>query len=103
MTIPRPKINTQARAPPFIELSDGSATSKTAPLAPLSSDIAPAERARLRFGVRGNAIITGGGGNIGFVACRALLEHGLQGLVQVNMTSFTENEHGLSVRDPLQE
>ncbi|KAB8204507.1 hypothetical protein BDV34DRAFT_213782 [Aspergillus parasiticus] len=81
MTIPRPKINTEARAPPFIELSNGSATSKTAAPAPLNSQVTPTERARLRFGVKGNAIVTGGGGDIGSVACRALLEHGLQGLV----------------------
>ncbi|POS69644.1 gluconate 5-dehydrogenase [Diaporthe helianthi] len=33
-----------------------------------------------RFKVSGNAIVTGGGGDLGSAACRALLEHGLQGL-----------------------
>lgn len=40
----------------------------------------PADRARSRFAVPGNAIVAGGAGDIGIVACRALLEHGLQGL-----------------------
>ncbi|GKZ21811.1 hypothetical protein AbraCBS73388_007726 [Aspergillus brasiliensis] len=80
MTVLRDKINTDARAPPFMELSDGSANSKTAPPAALDSALSPDERAKFRFGVKGNAIVTGGGGDIGSVACRALLEHGLQGL-----------------------
>lgn len=63
-----------------MQLSDGSATSKTAPPASLPSDIPPAERARARFAVTGNVIVTGGAGDIGSVACRALLEHGLKGL-----------------------
>ncbi|OJJ65878.1 hypothetical protein ASPBRDRAFT_35607 [Aspergillus brasiliensis CBS 101740] len=80
MTVLRDKINTDARAPPFMELSDGSANSKTAPPAALDSALSPDEHAKFRFGVKGNAIVTGGGGDIGSVACRALLEHGLQGL-----------------------
>lgn len=68
------------RAPPSMELSDGSATSRTAP--PTSNlASAPSVRACERFAVSGNAIVTGGAGDIGTVACRALLEHGLQGLV----------------------
>ena len=62
-----------------MELSDGSVSSLTAP--PKSKqDLAPSTRARDRFAVTGNAIVTGGAGDIGAVACRALLEHGLRGL-----------------------
>ncbi|KAF5262426.1 hypothetical protein FOXYS1_6849 [Fusarium oxysporum] len=68
------------RAPPSMQLSDGSVKSKTPVPEPLSSNITPQERARARFEVTGNAIVTGGAGDIGSVACRALLEHGLQGL-----------------------
>ncbi|KAL2810622.1 hypothetical protein BJX63DRAFT_444565 [Aspergillus granulosus] len=63
-----------------MQLSDGSPSSRTAPPDPISLDVAPAERARNRFAVTGNAIVTGGAGGIGSVACRALLEHGLKGL-----------------------
>lgn len=38
------------------------------------SDQPPAARAAARFAVRGNAIVTGGAGDIASVACRALLE-----------------------------
>lgn len=62
-----------------MELSDGSVCAPTAP--PKSKlDLAPSARAKERFAVTGNAIVTGGAGDIGTVACRALLEHGLQGL-----------------------
>ncbi|KAK0369957.1 short chain dehydrogenase reductase family [Colletotrichum limetticola] len=67
------------RAPPSMQLSDGSAASKTAPPQP-TTNLSPADRARARFAIAGNAIITGGAGDIGSVACRALLEHGLHGL-----------------------
>ncbi|KAL4981208.1 hypothetical protein BDW66DRAFT_146962 [Aspergillus desertorum] len=80
MALPRPKINTESRAPPLMVLSDGSDSSQIALPAILDHDLPPSERARLRFSVKGNAIVTGGAGDIGSVACRALLEHGLQGL-----------------------
>ncbi|KAI0377641.1 NAD(P)-binding protein [Hypomontagnella monticulosa] len=41
----------------------------------------PADRALERFRVKGNAIVTGGAGDLAIVACRALLEHGLEGLM----------------------
>lgn len=63
-----------------MSLSDGTNSSKTAPPQPLGTTIPPHERAMARFNVTGNAIVTGGAGGIGSVACRALLEHGLQGL-----------------------
>ncbi|SPJ78317.1 related to D-arabinitol 2-dehydrogenase [Fusarium torulosum] len=68
------------RAPPSMQLSDGSASSKTSPPEPTNPNDTPANRAHSRFAVKGNAIVTGGAGDIGSVACRALLEHGLHGL-----------------------
>ncbi|KAL5338635.1 hypothetical protein BJX70DRAFT_408630 [Aspergillus crustosus] len=75
MSTDRSKLT--SRTPPSMQLSDGS---KTAPPAPISLNTAPAQRAKDRFTVTGNAIVTGGAGGIGSVACRALLEHGLTGL-----------------------
>lgn len=69
-----------APTPALMQLSDGSATSKTAPLPPSSVNTSPAQRVTDRFSVRGNAIVTGGAGDIGSIACRALLEHGVKGL-----------------------
>ncbi|KAK7041429.1 hypothetical protein VNI00_009295 [Paramarasmius palmivorus] len=40
----------------------------------------PEERARRRFAVKGNAVVTGGSGGIGLVVIRALLEHGASGI-----------------------
>lgn len=56
--------------------SDPSSVKLTAPFLPSSSmsDQTPAARAAARFAVRGNAIVTGGAGDIASVACRALLE-----------------------------
>ncbi|KAL3418533.1 NADP-dependent mannitol dehydrogenase 2 [Phlyctema vagabunda] len=66
---------------PQITLSNGSATSLTAPPPSATPESATAsERAQQRFAVTGNAIITGGAGTLGFAAARALLEHGLAGL-----------------------
>lgn len=61
-------------------LSDGSPSSMTASPEPISLEIPAAKRAIARFAVHGNAVITGGAGGIGSVTCRALLEHGLEGL-----------------------
>ncbi|KAL4938887.1 hypothetical protein BDV06DRAFT_231467 [Aspergillus oleicola] len=78
MTTDRSKLT--SRIPPSYHLSDGSPSSKIAPPGPTPLNTPPAERAKNRFAVRGNTIVTGGAGGIGSVACRALLEHGLQGL-----------------------
>ncbi|EKJ69374.1 hypothetical protein FPSE_10440 [Fusarium pseudograminearum CS3096] len=83
MSVPRSEL--RARLPPSMEFSDGSATSKTSPPEARKSSDTPAGRAAARFAVAGNAIVTGGAGDIGSVACRALLEHGLQGLVIFDM------------------
>lgn len=73
------------RAPPSMQLSDGSASSKTSPPEPINLNETPANRAQSRFTVKGNAIVTGGAGDIGSVACRALLEHGLHGLAILDL------------------
>ncbi|KAF5685976.1 gluconate 5-dehydrogenase [Fusarium circinatum] len=75
------------RAPPSMQLSDGSNKSKTSPPDHVQSTASSADRARGRFEVTGNAIVTGGAGDIGSVACRALLEHGLQGLAIFDLHS----------------
>lgn len=61
-------------------LSTGSTSSQTAPPTSNPNALPPAQRAAARFAIHGNAIITGGSGDIGSVVSRALLEHGLQGL-----------------------
>lgn len=66
---------------PQMTLSDGSDSSMTGPPAPMPHYITPDGRAQLRFSVEGNAIITGGGGTLGLAASKALLEHGLSGLM----------------------
>ncbi|KAM0230658.1 hypothetical protein ACHAP5_011321 [Fusarium lateritium] len=78
MSVARSEL--RLRAPPSMQLSDGSASSKTSPPEPANSNETPANRAHSRFAVKGNAIVTGGAGDIGSVACKALLEHGLGGL-----------------------
>ncbi|CZT25504.1 probable dehydrogenases with different specificities (related to short-chain alcohol dehydrogenases) [Ramularia collo-cygni] len=70
-----------AREIPHMVLGD---KSQKGPSAALDSN--PEERARLRFAVSGNAIVTGGAGTLGFEACSALLEHGLSGLVIFDMS-----------------
>ncbi|KAJ5759022.1 oxidoreductase [Penicillium odoratum] len=69
-----------SRAVPSMVFSDGSPSSMTpAPNVPVESD--PAVGAQKRFHVRGNAVVTGGAGTLGIRACDALLEHGLEGLM----------------------
>lgn len=67
-----------SRTIPRMTLGDG--VNLSGPLPPLSQNTAKA-RALERFAVRGTAIVTGGTGDLGFTACRALLEHGASGLV----------------------
>ncbi len=74
-----------ARVIPQMVLGDGSPGSLTAPPPPLPREIPAASRAHERFHVRGNAVVTGGAGDLGFAACRALLEHGLEGLMIFDM------------------
>ncbi|KAJ3855160.1 hypothetical protein EV368DRAFT_62685 [Lentinula lateritia] len=51
----------------------------TAPLPLPKENFTPSERARRRFAIEGNAVVTGAGG-IGLSAIRALLEHGASGI-----------------------
>ncbi len=92
----------KTRPPPSMELSDGSAASKTAPPQSAPSSLTPEERAKARFAITGNAIVTGGAGDIGLVACRALLEHGLQGLVifDINPDEGDDAVHSLQSEFP---
>ncbi|KAL6790323.1 hypothetical protein GGI42DRAFT_365160 [Trichoderma sp. SZMC 28013] len=50
------------------------------------SDSHAGDMAKLRFQVDGNAIVTGGAGTLGLAAARALLEHGLAGLMIFDRT-----------------
>lgn len=68
------------RSIPFMVLSSGKEDSMTAPPPPISQTLPSSERAKQRFNVHGNAIITGGAGALGLAAARALLEHGVSGL-----------------------
>jgi len=64
---------------PQMVLSEGS-NPLTQPLSPPSPSLTSSERAIWRFTIQGNAIVTGGCGNLGLVAARALLEHGASGI-----------------------
>ncbi|KAI0882362.1 NAD(P)-binding protein [Annulohypoxylon maeteangense] len=83
MTTERAELT--ARVLPLISLGDGSPGSLTAPPPPLPREIPATNRAQERFHVTGNAIVTGGAGDLGFAACNALLEHGLEGLMIFDM------------------
>ncbi len=84
MAVPRSELI--HRHIPSMAMSDGSATSKTGIPAPAPASLSPADRARLRFAVTGRAVVAGGTGDIGLVACRALLEHGLDGLAILDLS-----------------
>ncbi|KAH0355483.1 NAD(P)-binding protein, partial [Aureobasidium melanogenum] len=76
-----------ARAIPFMELSNGTDTSATAPPPPLPHYLNAEGRAMARFAVEGNAVITGGAGTLALAAARALLEHGLANLFLFDLRS----------------
>jgi len=71
--------------PPHITLS--TASNPLTGILPKTPDLTPAQRATERFSVSGNAIVTGGTGDLGFEACRALLQHGLSGLCIFDLES----------------
>ncbi|MCJ1267869.1 hypothetical protein MMC22_007755 [Lobaria immixta] len=70
-----------SRALPEMVLSTGDASSMTGPPAPMPHYLTSDGRAIKRFEIEGNAIMTGGAGTLALVNARALLEHGLTGLV----------------------
>ncbi|KAJ9362588.1 hypothetical protein DTO027B9_265 [Paecilomyces variotii] len=74
------------RVIPSMVLSDGSPSSMTPPP---KAEIAkhPITGAQQRFSVQGNAVVTGGAGTLGLYACDALLEHGLSGLMILDMNA----------------
>ncbi|KUI70581.1 Sorbose reductase SOU1 [Cytospora mali] len=78
MTTDRSQL--KSRIIPSISLGDGQPGSLSGP-PPLLTQKDPQSRALERFSVTGNAIVTGGTGDLGLTACRALLEHGASGLV----------------------
>jgi sorbose reductase len=94
MTSKRTELTAQVL--PQMTLGTGLPRSLTAPPSPLSMSPSPAERAHERFRLSGNAIITGGAGDLGFAVSRALLEHGVQGLVIFDVNP-TEAEARASV------
>jgi NAD(P)-dependent dehydrogenase (short-subunit alcohol dehydrogenase family) len=62
----------------------------TAPLPPVQATSA-AERAVARFGVEGNAVLTGGAGTLALVSARALLEHGLAAVTLMDLQSTIDS------------
>lgn len=75
MANPDDRAALASRVLPLMQLSKGPSP-LTAPLGPTPGSTL-AERAASRFEVVGNAVITGGSGNLAFAATRALIEHGL--------------------------
>jgi sorbose reductase len=70
-----------ARILPQMILSDGTPSSLTGPPTPSPHHLSGEEQAKRRFAVKGNAIVTGGAGTLGILASRALLQHGLSGIM----------------------
>ncbi|KLJ09474.1 hypothetical protein EMPG_15108 [Blastomyces silverae] len=74
---------------PWIHLANKDTPSNGLPESFTQSASSP-ERARLRFTVRGNAILTGGAGALALESARALLEHGLSGLALLDLPAAFE-------------
>ncbi|KAJ7269806.1 hypothetical protein C8J57DRAFT_1323557, partial [Mycena rebaudengoi] len=68
-----------------------------------ASFLAPSDTARLRFSVRGNAIITGGGGMLALEAARGLLEHGASGISLFDLRSTFESPRTVAALAALRE
>ncbi|KAI1857548.1 uncharacterized protein JN550_013181 [Neoarthrinium moseri] len=88
--VPTARADLTNRVLPQMMLGQGNVPgSLSAPPPPLgdASPATPAMRAIERFAVTGNAVITGGAGDLGYAASRALLEHGLKGLMIFDMNA----------------
>ncbi|KAF2665501.1 oxidoreductase [Microthyrium microscopicum] len=71
---------------PQMTLSDGSATSLTAP--PIKEAVTDHQvAAQQRFAIKGTAIVTGGTGTLGLQAATALLQHGLNKLMLFDLNT----------------
>ncbi|PCG95978.1 Short-chain dehydrogenase/reductase SDR [Penicillium occitanis (nom. inval.)] len=89
--IPLPPVPDVISKMPWIKLGNFEiASSKTPPPKPYPAQSKPAERAAARFGVHGNAVLTGGAGMLALTSARALLEHGLTGLALFDLPSALE-------------
>ncbi|KAK8017079.1 hypothetical protein PG993_015268 [Apiospora rasikravindrae] len=87
-TVPTARTDLTGRVLPQMTLGDGNMPgSLVAPPPPLPRSASPASRAAERFRVEGNAIVTGGAGDLGHAASRALLEHGLRGLMLFDLNA----------------
>lgn len=62
----------------------------TAPPPPFPGDLPYQQRAAERFAIKGNAIVTGAAGILGFQAVNALLEHGASGVALLDVKSPKE-------------
>ncbi len=62
----------------------------TAPLPPVQARNA-VERAASRFGIEGNAVLTGGAGTLALVSARALLEHGASSVTLMDLQSTIDS------------
>lgn len=70
------------RVLPLMTLGDGNSSKPaTLPLPTATSE----ERAKQRFNVSGNAVVTGGLGTLGLEGAKALLQHGLSGLMLLDL------------------
>ncbi|PGH08147.1 hypothetical protein GX51_01300 [Blastomyces parvus] len=88
------KERTSESSMPWIHLGNKDTPSNGLPESFTQCASSP-ERARLRFTVRGNAILTGGAGALALESARALLEHGLSGLALFDLPAAFE-KHDVS-------
>lgn len=84
---------------PEMQLSDGSAASMTGPPPPAPHYLNAEGRARYRFAVEGNAILTGGAGTLALECARALLEHGAAGLALFDINPAHADEQIQNLRN----
>ncbi|KKZ63321.1 gluconate 5-dehydrogenase [[Emmonsia] crescens] len=78
------------RSIPWVHLGNSDTPSNRLPEV-FTQSVSSSERAKLRFTVRGNAILTGGAGALALKSARALLEHGLSGLALLDLPAAFQN------------